>query len=106
MKIFLIIELTIFITAIILLLIQLLKITKNYKEIDKRNDEVSKFLRHINQVLCHEYCERRLKAKDTNWDWPQKWFLGKYKYTDFVFSNKPLTLEEWWTKEEINKLLS
>lgn len=72
----------------------------------KRNDEVYKFLTYINQVLCHEYIIRRLENDDTDWNWPQIWFLGEYKYEEFLYSDKPLTLDEWWTEEEINKLMS
>ena len=104
MKVFIIIIAIIGIALIITVFIN--NSLRESEKLLKRNDEVYKFLIYINQVLCHEYIMRRLENNDTDWKWPQIWFLGKYKYEEFVYSDKPLILEEWWTEEEINKLMS
>lgn len=35
-----------------------------------------------------------------------EWFLGKYTYDDMMFSFKRLRLESWYTKEEIEEIMS
>lgn len=32
------------------------------------------------------------------------WFFGKYTYDQMLYSLKPLTLEAWYTKEEIKRV--
>lgn len=95
---------TAFIVVLILGGIWLYKGDKEYEEIMKRNNDVYNFLTHINE-LCTSYNKRNFKNNE-NFNWAQKWFLQKHTYEELLYSNKPLTLEEWWTKEEIDKLMS
>lgn len=34
------------------------------------------------------------------------WFFHKYTYEQMLYSDKPLTLEAWYTEEEINRIKS
>lgn len=77
------------------------------REALKRNDEVYEFRTRINKVYCKEYVQRRLREnKFDDWEWPQDWSLNKYSYEEMLYSDRPLTLEAWWSSEEIEKLMS
>lgn len=91
--------------SLLAVIISALKLKESNK-LQKRNNDVYKFITYINHHLCSPYNKRRIMSGDTNWSYAQDWFLGKYKYNDFVYSDKPLILKEWWTKEEIEKLNS
>ena len=84
--------------------IWLYRVNKEYEEIMKRNNDVYNFLMHIDE-LCSSYNRRKFKNNE-NFDWAQNWFLQKHTYEELLYSDKPLTLEEWWTEEEIDKLMS
>lgn len=62
---------------------------------------VGKF-RHKVINLCYEYNLRNLLSDDSAFDW----FYDKVSYNKMLYSFKPLELEYWWTKEEIERLMS
>lgn len=66
-----------------------------------RNYYVGKFrCKVIN--LCHEHNLRHLLSDDSAFGW----FYDKVSYNKMLYSFKPLELEYWWTKEEIERLMS
>lgn len=71
----------------------------------KRNNKVYSFRCEITH-LCHKYNirmidERTYDSSNTAYDR----FLEKYTYEDMLFSFKKLTLENWFTEEEIKELV-
>lgn len=84
---------------IILLIIQLLILTL-FIYFYYRNDKVLQFSFMIID-MCHEYAVRHNYALDA-----YDWFDGKHSYEKMLFSFKPLTLEAWFTKEELDKINS
>lgn len=71
----------------------------------KRIQEVYEFRQMIIE-LCGLYDLRHIRDKDFNETSPYEWFLDKWTYDDLLYSKKPLTLEEWYTEEEIKKIKS
>lgn len=65
----------------------------------RRIDKVYKFRSFIID-LCYEYA---LKHKDLT---SYERFHGKYTFDQMVYSFKPLTLEAWFSKEEIDDLMN
>lgn len=75
-------------------------------KLPKRNEEVGPF-RLLLLNLASEYNLRRLKeGKFLKSDDAYGWFLEKYTYDEMLYSKKPLTLEEWYTPEELLKIKS
>ena len=71
-----------------------------------RNFFVVKFTRKIID-LCFKHNRRRIEETfGGDYESAYKWFFSKYSYEKFLFSFKPLKLEYWYTKEEIEKLMS
>lgn len=69
-----------------------------------RNHFVWKFRGKIID-LCHEHNIRKLK-EGLDYESAYEWFYDKHSYYKMVFSFKPLELEYWWTKEEIERLMN
>jgi hypothetical protein len=72
-----------------------------------RNKKTCKLFREINN-LCYEYNIRHLYADgvgsyESAWDWC---YDKLPSYNSIMHSFKPLTIEAWLTKEQINKLKS
>lgn len=65
----------------------------------RRVDKVHKFRSHIID-LCYEYA---LKHNDIT---SYKRFYGKYTFDQMTYSFKPLKLEAWFSKEEIDDLMN
>lgn len=76
-----------------------------YYKNDGRNHKVYIFKNKIAE-LTYAFCMRHLfDSKERSidaWDW----FCNKYTYEEMLYSNKPLTLEEWYTEEEIKRIKS
>lgn len=66
-----------------------------------RNFQVAKFRNKVVD-LCYEYNLRHLSSDDSAY----VWFYGKVSPNKMLYSFKPLELEHWYTKEEIEKLMS
>lgn len=72
----------------------------------KRNNEVYAFRQQLLH-LASAYSIRRIREGIfTREDDALTWFLNKYTYEEMLNSNKPLTLEEWYTEEEIKRVKS
>lgn len=70
----------------------------------QRNNEVAKF-RNMLIDMAHGYNMRHikeLKLEDVHKVWD--WFVDKWTYDELLHSSKPLTLEEWYTPEEIERI--
>lgn len=71
-----------------------------------RNFYVMKFGSKIID-LCYKHNLRRIdKTWGGDYESAYDWFYHKYSYGKFLFSFKPLKLEYWYTKEEIDRLMS
>ena len=98
-------ELKYFVLCILYLLIAILLVAGFLMVIKtpsfiKRNKEVCEFRLTISNLV-YEYNMRRIEdgSYKTYYE-----FYNKFTYDEMLFSKKPLTLEEWYTKEEIAKL--
>lgn len=70
----------------------------------RRNRKVYKFVTDINE-LCYKHDLRRIEDKTYYKSVSAYyWFGNKYSYERYVFSFKPLKLENWFTKEEIERI--
>ena len=69
-----------------------------------RNHFVGEFHTEIIE-LCFQYNERRI-YENVPYDCAYDWFYHKHPYCKMVLSFKPLKLKYWYTKEEIEKLMS
>lgn len=92
-----------FIICIIGLIICSVGLVQNSKEI-KRNYEVAEFRGKLHD-MSYDYAIRNYKTDGLNevnkvWDW----FSNKWTYDEMLKSSKPLTLEAWYTPEEIKKI--
>lgn len=70
----------------------------------KRNHKVAEFRCMISD-MCYNYAMRNYKTKGFDevkevWNW----FDSKWTYDEMLKSSKPLTLEAWYTPEEIKKI--
>lgn len=74
--------------------------------LEMRNREVAKFRLKLLD-LTSEYFSRHTKDPDImGTNNPYYWFLDKYTYNDMFRSKKPLVLEEWYTEDEITKIMN
>lgn len=99
-KIFLIVLLIICIIGLIICSIGLVKTSLEIK----RNHKVVEF-RTILCDMSYNYAVRNYKTEGLNevnkvWDW----FANKWTYNEMLKSSKPLTLEAWYTPEEIERI--
>lgn len=70
----------------------------------RRNNKVFKF-KNMLAEMAHDYNMRHvkeLKLEDVGAVW--EWFANKWSYDELLHSSKPLTLEEWFTEEEIARI--
>lgn len=56
--------------------------------------------------MAYAYNVQQIDKGNLDFDDAYKWFESKHSYTRMVFSFKPLTLEAWFTQEEIEKIKS
>lgn len=92
-----------FVVCIIGLLICIIELVKTSKEM-KRNNKVAEFRNMLND-MSYDYAMRNYKTEGLYevskvWDW----FASKWTYDEMLHSSKPLTLEEWFTEEEIARI--
>lgn len=56
--------------------------------------------------MTYDFCMRHIFDEEDNsieaWDW----FCDKYTYEEMLHSRKPLTLEAWYTEEELKRIMS
>lgn len=70
-----------------------------------RNEEVYAFSMLILNIGSN-YCRRHILAGDEDALDVYDWFVHKWTYSDLLHSRKPLTLEKWYSEEEIKKINS
>lgn len=71
-----------------------------------RNYYVGKFRSKVIN-LCYKHNLRRIdETMGGNYESAYDWFFHKYSYEEMLFSFKLLKLEYWYTKEEIERLMS
>lgn len=68
-----------------------------------RNDKVFKFCRTLIEYS-YEYSIRRVNELNFDYEDPYDWFACKHTYDRMLFSFKPLKLEYWFTKEELEEI--
>lgn len=68
-----------------------------------RNNKVYEFRNYLIDLACKYNCNEIAKG---NLDYisAYEWFVDKYTYDKMLFSFKPLKLESWYTKEEIEEM--
>ena len=54
--------------------------------------------------LSYRYNIRRINENNLEYKDAFKWFVDKYTYDNILFSFKPLKLEYWYTKEELEEI--
>ena len=92
-----------FVVCIIGLIICYIGLVQTSKEME-RNHKVAEF----RKMLCdmsYDYVMRNYRTEglieiQKVWDW----FADKWTYNEMLKSSKPLTLEAWYTKEEIERI--
>ena len=83
-----------------------IKGVRESREALKRNKEVYPFRLQLLD-LASAYNIKRLKDGTlTDENDALIWFFGKYTYEMMLYSDKPLTLEAWFTEEEITRIKS
>lgn len=70
----------------------------------KRNYEVWLFKRKIS-TLTYDFCMRHVFDDDDQSIKAWEWFCDKYTYEEMLHSRRPLTLEEWYTEEELKRIM-
>lgn len=88
--------------TLIIIMIILFTILLIYTSYIKRNYEVHKFRFYLID-LCSNYAVKKIANSE---DWNYDKFLNKYSHKKMLYSFKPLKLENWFTKEEIDELLN
>ena len=72
----------------------------------KRIEEVSKFL-HMLGDMAHDYNVRHIEQLTLDKVGEvYEWFADKYTFQQLLYSSRPLTLEEWYTEEELKRIRS
>lgn len=87
--------------GVVVILLSILWVACGYALV--RNYYVGKF-RHKIINLCYEHNLRRIDDS-LFYDSAFGWFYDKVSYNKMLYSFKPLVLEYWWTKEEIDRLM-
>lgn len=92
-----------FAVCIIGLIICFIGLIKTSKEM-RRNHKVAEF-RSTLYDMSYDYALRNYKTEGLDevnrvWDW----FACKWIYDEMLKSSKPLTLEAWYTPEEIERI--
>ena len=91
------------VVGIIGLIVCLIGLIRTGLEIE-RDRKVTEFRTMLIDMSC-DYAIRNYKTEGIDevskvWDW----FANKWTYNEMLKSSKPLTLEEWYTKEEIERI--
>lgn len=68
-----------------------------------RNKKVLIFVRKLID-MSSEYNQRRIAEYNYEYKCAYNWFLHKHTYNEFLYSNKSLELEEWFTEEELKEI--
>lgn len=68
-----------------------------------RADEVLAFRKGLIN-MAYEYNRRRIYEDNFNYNDAFEWFSDKWTTEDMLHSRRPLTLEEWYTEEEIREI--
>lgn len=69
----------------------------------RRNNEVYEFRQKLLE-LAHNYNIRHIELPLGEISGVYKWFVDKWTYDEMLKSRKSLTLEAWYTPEEIKKI--
>ena len=69
----------------------------------RRADEVVAFRKGLIN-MAYEYNIRRVYEYNSNYNDAFDWFCDKWTMEDMLHSRRPLTLEEWYTEEEIREI--
>lgn len=70
----------------------------------ERSKEVYKF-KCMLEDMAYDYNKRHIKEIEVEEiEKVYNWFVDKWSYKKLLDSSKPLTLEEWYTKEEIERI--
>lgn len=69
----------------------------------RRGDEVLAFRKRLIN-MAYEYNVRRILEGNLNHNDAFDWFADKWTVEDMLHSRRPLTLEEWYTEEEIREI--
>lgn len=72
----------------------------------KRNKEVYLFRLQLLDLASAHNIKRLKDGTLTDENDALIWFFGKYTYDMMFYSDKPLTLEAWFTEEEITRIKS
>lgn len=80
--------------------------TRRNRRILLRNEDVLPFRTRLLNLTTVYNLKRIKKGVFLHEDNALTWFFGKYTYEEMLYSKKPLTLEEWYTKEEIDRINS
>ena len=68
-----------------------------------RADEVFAFRKGLLN-MAYEYNRRRIYEYNSNYNDAFDWFYDKWTTEDMLHSRRPLTLEAWYTEEEIKEI--
>lgn len=79
-----------------------LGLIRNLQQI-KRINAVSAFRKKLVD-MSHEYNLRRLQEHSIDYRSAFDWFYGKWSYKEMISSNRSLTLESWFSSEEIKEI--
>nr|DAH58157.1 MAG TPA: hypothetical protein [Bacteriophage sp.] len=95
------------ILLIFFLLICLAEIVFSFYKL-KRNEQVHEF-RLLILELTSQNCKRRIRSASNISEFSHSldaydWFANKYSYNDMYNSFKPLTLEAWYTEDELKRI--
>lgn len=102
MKIVLLLCMSLGVIGLIICVVNLYKIDKK----QKRLKEVSKF-RYMLSDMAHNYNIRHVgQITIDEVGKVYEWFSDKHTLDELLNSSRPLTLEEWYTKEELERIQS
>lgn len=91
--------------CIVGLVISMVETCRN-RRILLRNEDVLPFRTRLLNLTTVYNLKRITKGVFSHEDDALTWFFGKHTYEEMLYSKKPLTLEEWYTKEEIDRINS
>lgn len=83
--------------------ISLNNLSKKRKDFYNRYKEIIYFRRYLTELI-HKKHKQNIEEKGYRGENLYQSILNKYSIKDFLKSSKPLTLENWFTEEEIKKL--
>ena len=80
-------------------------IAKSQKDL-KRIERVEEFKQMLIDMSFRYNLKRLRDPNCTSLKNAYEWFCDKYTFEELLESDRPLTLEEWYTQEEINEIRS